>query len=184
MENKPRGTRVVSLRAEYQRELNMLASLEEPHATQTPDRSPIQLDFNANRAAGTIPKPSGTESWQKRISSIGWLSTSIVHDLRNPLGAVLAGAEMLMDLDPGSAQGQRLVANIYRAASRMRELLADLAGANCGDKSIYEICNIRKVITTASEAALSAAETQSVQILYDVPEGLEILLQRSRIERV
>jgi signal transduction histidine kinase len=89
-----------------------------------------------------------------------------------------------MDLDPGSAQGQRLVANIYRAADRMRELLADLAGAGCGTKPISEICAIHDVIAAASEAALPTAETQGVQILYDVPNGLEISLQRSRVERV
>jgi K+-sensing histidine kinase KdpD len=30
------------------------------------------------------------------------LSTSIVHDLRSPLGAVYAAAEILMSLDPGA----------------------------------------------------------------------------------
>jgi signal transduction histidine kinase len=150
----------------------------------TPDRSPFQLNFDTSQAAGAILQPSGTESGQKLISRIGWLSTSIVHDLRNPLGTVLAGAEMLMDLDPGSAQGQRLVANIYRAADRMRELLADLAGAGCVNKSDFEICKIDDVITAASEAALPTAETPGVQILCDIPDGLETLLQRSCIERV
>jgi signal transduction histidine kinase len=137
-----------------------------------------------NRATGTISLPLRSESWQQRISSMGWLSTSIVHDLRNPLGTVFAGAEMLMHLDPASTQGKRLAANIYRAASRMRELLADLAGASCGNKSTCEICSIRDVITAASEAALLAAESQGVQIVHEVPEGLEIPVQRSRIERV
>jgi len=162
----------------------MLAGLEEPHTTRTPDSSPIQIDFNENRTTGTIPQLPGAEIWQKRVSSIALLSTSIIHDLRNPLGTVLAGVEMLMDLDPGSAQSRRLVANIYRAAGRMRELLADLADASCGNKSISEICKLSDVITGASEAALPTAEAQNVQILYDIPEGLQILLQRSRIERV
>jgi signal transduction histidine kinase len=137
-----------------------------------------------SRATGTIPQPPGTESWQSRISGIALLSTSIVHDLRNPLGTVLAGAEMLMDLDPGSAQGQRLVVNIYRAAGRMRELLAALADASCGNKSTSEICKLSDIVTGASEAALPTAETQNVQILYDIPGALQILLQRLRIERV
>jgi signal transduction histidine kinase len=136
-----------------------------------------------NRATGTLSLPLRSESWQKRISSMGWLSTSIVHDLRNPLGTVFAGAEMLMQLDPASTQGKRLAANIYRAAGRMRELLADLAGASCGN-STCEMCEIRAVITAASEAALLAVESQGVQILHDVPDGLEIPLERSRIERV
>jgi signal transduction histidine kinase len=91
---------------------------------------------------------------------------------------------MLMRLDPSSAQAKRLTANIYRAASRIRELLADLAAVNCGRKSTPEICKIRDVIAAASEAVLPAAETQSVQILQDVPDDLEMPLERSRMQRV
>ena len=156
----------------------------EQRTTKMLDASAIQMDFNANRATGTISLPLRPESWQKRISRMGWLSTSIVHDLRNPLGTVFAGAEMLMKLDPASTQGKRLAANIYRAAARMRELLADLTYANCSNRSICEICKIRDVIAAASEAALLAVESQGFQIVHDVPEGLEISVQRSRIERV
>ncbi len=137
-----------------------------------------------NRAAVTISRHLRSESGQIRISSMGWLSTSILHDLRNPLGTVFAGAEMLMQLDPASTQGKRLAANIYRAAGRMRELLADLAGASCGNKPTCEICDIRDVITAASEAALPATESQDVRILHHLPDRLEIAAERSRIERV
>ena len=156
----------------------------ERRSTKMLDAPPIQMDFNANWATGTISLPLSSESGPKCISSMGWLSTSILHDLRNPLGTVFAGAEMLMQLDPASPQGKRLAANIYRAASRMRELLSDLAGASCGNKSTSEICKIRDVIAAASEPALLAAESQGVQILLDVPDGLEIPVERSRIERV
>jgi signal transduction histidine kinase len=152
----------------------------EQRTTKMLDASTIQTEFNENRATGTTSLPLRSE----RISSMDWLSTSIVHDLRNPLGTVFAGAEMLMQLDPASTQGKRLAANIYRAAGRMRELLADLAVASCGNKSTCEICKIRDVVTAASEAAAAAAETQSVQILHDVPHGLEILVERFRTERV
>jgi signal transduction histidine kinase len=164
--------------------LDMLQALDREPTTTARHASPVQMVLNANRPTGTIPLPSRPESWQKRVTSIGLLSTSIVHDLRNPLGTVFAGAEMLMRLDPASAQAKRLTANIYRAASRMRELLADLAAVNYGRKSTPEICEIRDVIAEASEAALPAAETQSVQILHDVPDDLAIPLERSRIQRV
>jgi signal transduction histidine kinase len=124
------------------------------------------------------------ENWPNRISSTGWLSTSIVHDLRNPLGTVFAGAEMLMELDPAPTQVKRLAANIYRAAGRMRELLADLTSASGESSSTSEICKIRNVITAASDVVLPAAEEQSVQILNDVPGDIEIPLDRSRMERV
>ena len=36
---------------------------------------------------------------QERISTIARLSSSIVHDLRNPLAAIYGGAEMLVDAE-------------------------------------------------------------------------------------
>src|ERR1700752_4953357 len=106
----------------------------------TGDTPPLQMDRSEDRAAGTIPLPSRSESWQKRIPSISWLSTLIVHDLRNPLGTVLASTEILMELDPAPTQVKRLAANIHRAAGRMRELLADLTDASRGNRSTFEIC--------------------------------------------
>jgi signal transduction histidine kinase len=56
------------------------------------------------------------------------------------LGAIYAAAEMLMDLDPGPNQVKRLATNIYRAAGRMRELLADLNSVARGNRSTAEMC--------------------------------------------
>jgi len=148
------------------------------------DASPMRMEFNAVRTPRTNLTTPRPENWRERISFMGWLSTAIVHDLRNPLGTVFAGAEMLMELDPASPHFKRLAANIYRAAGRMRELLSDLADASDGSKRPSELCKIRDVVTSASEAALPAAEEQNVQILNDMPSGVEIPLERSRMERV
>src|SRR6201995_5964987 len=96
------------------------------------DACPVQMNLSEDRT-------SRLDLGQKHISNIGWLCTSIVHDLRNPLGTICAGAEMLMDLDPSAPQVKRLATNIYRAAGRVRELLADLASAAYGSKSTFEI---------------------------------------------
>src|ERR1700677_4541236 len=82
------------------------------------------------------------QSWQENVSDIEWLSTSIVHDLRNPLGAIYAAAEMLMDLDAGLTQVQRLATDIFHAAGRMRELLADLNRIRLGTTPTPEMCDI------------------------------------------
>jgi signal transduction histidine kinase len=58
------------------------------------------------------------------VTSVGWLSASILHDLRNPLGTICAGAELLMNLDSASPQAKRLVRNVCRAA------LTDAENAN------------------------------------------------------
>ena len=143
----------------------------------------VQMNLSQHWTTRTIAHASRSENWQERIS-IEWLSAWIVHDLRNPLGTVIAGSEMLMELDLTPAQVKRLAANILRAAGRMRDLVTDLAGAGGGNKSRSEICKIRDVIAAASEAASPAAEKQSVRILNNVTSGIEIPMARSRMERV
>jgi signal transduction histidine kinase len=174
----------------------MLAETEQQGAAEMLDDSQVQVHVNRDRAGvrrlkdtrvnanGKIRLSSRSESWQENVSAVEWLSTSIVHDLRNPLGTIYAAAEMLMDLDPAPTQVKRLAANIYRAASRMRELLADLNSVARGTRSAPEKCDIREVIAAASDAASAATENHSVQIVLDVPERIELLLTRSCMERV
>jgi signal transduction histidine kinase len=130
-------------------------------------------------ALNSLP-PSRSESWREGIYQIGWLSTSIAHDLRNPLGTIYAGAELLMEPGATPAQVKRLASNIHSAAGRMRELLTDLVSVACGNKSTIEICDIGEVIA----AALAATESQGIQIQLDVPEVVKAQLVRSRMERV
>jgi signal transduction histidine kinase len=129
----------------------------------------------------TVPLQS--ESAHENLSAIEWLSTSIVHDLRNPLATIYAAAEMLMH-HPGPTQVKRLSTNIYRAAARMRELLADLTSVAYENKLTVEMCDIREVIAVASEAASAATQNDRVQILLDLPEGIELPLIRPRIQSV
>src|ERR1700692_2563255 len=117
------------------------------------------------------------DPWRARSEShseASCLSASILHDLRNPVGTIYAGAEMLMALDTTPTQVKRLAANIHRAAGRMRELLIELASATSGNRSTPEICNIREIIAAASEAAAAAMDNQRDQILLDGPRTLEV----------
>jgi len=134
--------------------------------------------------ARTVALYEGSENPQGAISTVGWLSASILHDLRNPLGTICAGAELLMDLDSASPQAKRLARNMCRAAVRMRRLLADLTSVAGDNIPTAEICDLREVIAAASEAALAGMEHQSVQILLNVPDGIDLPLVRSHIERV
>lgn len=118
------------------------------------------------------------------VSEIEYLSASIVHDLRNPLGAIYAAAEMLLDLDPELTQVHRLATIIFRAAGRMREFLADLSSVALGTTPVPEMCEIREVITSAINAVLAATENRSVKILLEVPEGIELPLIRPRMQSV
>jgi signal transduction histidine kinase len=121
---------------------------------------------------------------QERISTIGRLSGSIVHDLRNPLAAIYGGAEMLVDAELPPSQVKRLAGNIYRASRRIQELLQDLLNVSRGKSESTEMCKLRDIAAAACDALNSPAEAQSVAMAIDIPEDVELPMERNRMERV
>ena len=120
---------------------------------------------------------------QERISTIGRLSGSIVHDLRNPLAAIYGGAEMLVDTDLPPTHVKRLASNIYRASRRIQELLQDLLNVSRGKRSAPEPCRLRELAVAACESLATTAEAQHTELAVDIPAEIELPLERSRMER-
>jgi signal transduction histidine kinase len=121
---------------------------------------------------------------QERIATIGRLSTSIIHDLRNPLAAIYGGAEMLVDTKLSGAQVERLAANIYRASRQVQSLLQELADVTQGRGHAREVCRLREVVTAAYEPLAAMAESRGVTVRIDLEEDVELPLDRSPMERV
>lgn len=121
---------------------------------------------------------------QERISTIGHISSSIVHDLRNPLAAIYGGAEMLVDSDLPPQQAKRLATNIYRASRRIQELLQDLLNISRGKTDATESCRLIDLVTAAHEVLAPAADAQAVEVRIAIPEDVELFVERARMERV
>jgi signal transduction histidine kinase len=110
---------------------------------------------------------------QERISTIGRLSGSIVHDLRNPLAAIYGGAEMLVDADLPPSHVKRLAGNIYRASRRIQELLQDLLNVSRGKSGAPEVCRLREVASAACDSLAAMAGAQNVTIELAIPPEIE-----------
>jgi signal transduction histidine kinase len=136
-----------------------------------------------NNMCGSIQSAREELIRQERISTIGRLSSSIVHDLRNPLAAIYGGAEMLVDSELSPPQVKRLAANIYRASRRIQELLLDLVNVSRVKATGSEPCKLREVPAAAAETLKAKADSQNVAILIQVPD-IELPLERARMERV
>lgn len=137
-----------------------------------------------NSMCASISKAREDLIRQERIATIGRLSTSIIHDLRNPLAAIYGGAEMLVDAKLSSAQVERLALNIYRASRQVQSLLQELADVTQGRGHAREVCRLREVINAAYEPLASAAENRGITVHIDLEEDVELPLDRSPMERV
>jgi signal transduction histidine kinase len=120
----------------------------------------------------------------ERIATIGRLATSIVHDLRNPLATIYGGAEMLLYAQLPEAQIQRLAGNMFGASQQIQVLLQDLLDVGRGKTGEIQVCDLREIAGAVADSLENAAAAQKVRIVLDVPEGLDLPLDRRRIERV
>jgi signal transduction histidine kinase len=121
---------------------------------------------------------------QERISTIGRLSSSIVHDLRNPLAAIYGGAEMMMDGELSDAQMHRIAGNIYRSSRAINDLLRELVDVSRGRNQTPEVCRLSEVVEAAVDAQSGAADQQQVRIQAVIDPSIELPLERARVERV
>jgi signal transduction histidine kinase len=121
---------------------------------------------------------------QERIATIGRLSSSIVHDLRNPLAAVYGGAEMLVDTELAPQQTKRLAGNIYRASRQIKELLQELLDVSRGKTEGAEQCRLYEVAAAGMDAVRPIADARRVDLVLDIPRDIELPLERARMERV
>jgi signal transduction histidine kinase len=121
---------------------------------------------------------------QERITTIGQLSTSIVHDLRNPLAAIYAGAEMMMDSDLPADTTRRLARNIYRASRGIQDMLQQLLDVVRGKSSGSELCVVREVISAAWNTVAPSADARGVTLEIHLADALECPMERARMERV
>ena len=142
----------------------------------------LAITFNAMLAS--IRKGREELIRSERISTIGRLATSIVHDLRNPLAAICGGAEMLIDGRLSPEQVQRLAGNMFRASVQMQQLLQDLLDLGRGKAGQMRPCNLRDLVSTVADSLAATAQAQSVKVLLDVPESVELIVEQRRIERV
>jgi signal transduction histidine kinase len=154
-------------------------------------RVPVETDDELGRLAMTFNQmcdsiQSAREDLirQEQISTISRLSSSIVHDLRNPLAAIYGGAELLVDAELSSEQQRRLAANIYSSSRQIRDLLQELLDVSRANDKALEACKLIEIVASAREGLIRSAEMQSVCITSQIPENIEVVVSRGRLERV
>lgn len=95
-------------------------------------------------------KDLGENSRLQKISSkeLGIISSSIAHELNNPLGGVMA-AISLLELDEWSEEEKQHLADMKESAKRCRDLIDIFLGFSKVAKNAQKICTIEEAIKQA-----------------------------------
>ncbi len=99
------------------------------------------------------------------IEGMGSFSAlALVHDLRNPIAAVYAGAELLARADLSPDQSRRVALSIHRASAHADRLLKSLVKACRGEGESHRLWNLTDLLSDVCEAIAPAAQSQMVHL--------------------
>jgi signal transduction histidine kinase/ActR/RegA family two-component response regulator len=147
----------------------------------------------ARRMAISLEHVELHEQAQREIQSRAHLLSAVSHDLRGPLGAILMGTEIMLEMPPSDdrrKQGRKLVESMNRAATRMHRLIGDLldvATIEAGHLSIQrESHSLEELMAEALDTRQAAARAEGLALSseIDASAGLEVDCDRDRLLQV
>jgi signal transduction histidine kinase len=121
----------------------------------------------------------------ERLATIGRVASSISHDLRHPLTAVMANAEFLCERDLDTAQREELYHEIRAAVDQMTELVESLLEFSKARESLTRLFGpVEPAVKRAIQTVRARPDFQSLQISV-VREGkCETWFDQRKMERV
>jgi len=121
----------------------------------------------------------------ERISALARAASSISHDLRHYLAAVVANAEFLYESDMLKINRDEVYEEIKTAANQMTDLIDSLRELSHQRSAITPVrTKIDQVIRRAIEAIHAKPEFRSARIILVAPDGLEGMFDARKLERV
>jgi signal transduction histidine kinase len=121
----------------------------------------------------------------ERLATIGRMASSISHDLRHPLTAVLANAEFLADADLTPAQREELYLEIRVAVNRLTDLVDSLLElSRPADSLNVAEMPVERTISRAIELVRSHRQFQNVTVAIESSDRHTAQYDPRKMERV
>jgi len=129
---------------------------------------------------------------QKAVAGRDQILAIVSHDLRNQLGVIATGSNLLARQADGIESRRELtkpIDTIRRTASRMEQLLGDLldmASIDAGRLSFEpDVVNVGTLIEDACQAHESSAQARGLRLTVESPdEAVAVCADRKRIQQV
>lgn len=125
------------------------------------------------------------EAQRMKLASLGQLTASIAHEIRNPLGAI-GHAVQLLDESPSFDEGDRQLAGIIRNnVQRVNEVIENVLQLSRRDRARPEPVELRSWIVRLAEDARRAGQLAEGQITVAIaPEDAVVLTDPRQMGQV
>lgn len=121
----------------------------------------------------------------ERLATIGQMSSTIIHDLRNPLATITTAAEVLANEGLAPARRQGLVENQLRAAQRMSDMLRELLEFSQGTYRLNcQRQTLAALVQRVAQEVQPRLQRAGIVLETDVPAELWLEADAERLRRV
>ena len=130
---------------------------------------PLDLQGQANTLIFVNDVSSIRDSMQQaKLASLGHLTASIAHEIRNPLGAISYAAELLHENDELAESEQRMVEIINQHTLRINNIIEDILKISRGSPTVREEIDlaqwIPEFVDDFCQSGLASPESFEVEI--------------------
>lgn len=121
----------------------------------------------------------------ERITAVGRAASSLSHDLRHYLAAIVANAEFLFDAPTGSPSRAEIYGEIKMASDQMTDLLDSLRELVRGDRAISpERASLDRVIRRGANSVLARPEWRGRTVSIEAKGEMDGVFDPRKMERV
>jgi two-component system sensor histidine kinase PilS (NtrC family) len=125
------------------------------------------------------------QAQQIKLASLGRLTASIAHEIRNPLGAISHAAQLLNEEHVLTAEDRRLAAIIGDNASRVNVIVENILQLSRPNSSIPQILTLAEWVKQFTEEFSHSGNIDPAQISFAVtPADIKICMDPSLLHQV
>ena len=122
---------------------------------------------------------------QSKLASLGRLSASIAHEIRNPVGAMSHAAQLLAETDGLTEDDRRLTDIIQTHSSRVSHIIDNVLQLSRRESGAPERFLIRPWLEDFVREVTRTLELQEGELaITDVPDDLEVRMDKSHLRQV
>src|SRR5947207_10881457 len=144
-----------------------------------------ELTAAFDRMRRTIEQTQRELLHAERLATIGRMASTISHDLRHPLTAILAYAEFLSEGSPDAQQRKDLYEEIRLAVNRMTEQISSLLGFSKDREALRPVYgSVGEVLERAIQSVHARPEFRRIAITFSQEGGGEGWFDSGKLERV
>ena len=122
---------------------------------------------------------------QSKLASLGRLSASIAHEIRNPVGAMSHAAQLLGENDGLSDDDKRLTDIIQTHSSRVSHIIDNVLQLSRRESGKPDLFQLRTWVEDFAREFTRTLELQEGELsIEDIPDDLEVRMDKSHLRQV